>query len=100
MHTVIPNNLSSVEKLRSSVMAEDFSLITDFLMDEMTKISEAVPNLDAGPQGDIMIDSLETEELQQAMVDSDHQLLLLQKSKLESRILSLKKTVRYVLGFG
>ncbi|KAG8180339.1 hypothetical protein JTE90_016371 [Oedothorax gibbosus] len=88
MHAGIPNNISTVEKLRSSVIAEDFNLVTDFLVDEMTKLSAAC--LDVGAQGDIMADSLETEELP-AMVDSDHQLLLLQKSKLESRIQILKK---------
>ncbi|GFT96355.1 PACT_coil_coil domain-containing protein [Nephila pilipes] len=88
---------ASIEKLRNQIVTDDFSLVTDFLLEEMDKISSSVPYLKAGPQGDgIMTDSLESEVLPEIssavplQSDPDYQKFISQKSKLESKLKFLK----------
>lgn len=83
------SELPSIERLRSSVVAEDFNLVTDFLLGEVDKMP--VPCLGVG---DMMADSLETELPEMVdSVDADYQRFLLQKARLESRLNNLKKMV-------
>ncbi|GFQ82069.1 PACT_coil_coil domain-containing protein [Trichonephila clavata] len=88
----------SIEKLRSQIVTDDFSLVTDFLLDEMDKISSSLPYAKSGPQGDgIMTASLELQvlpEVSSATVpfenNQEYQKFVLQKSKLESKLKILK----------
>ncbi|GFY71719.1 PACT_coil_coil domain-containing protein [Trichonephila inaurata madagascariensis] len=88
---------ASIEKLRSQIVTDDFSLVMDFLLDEMDKIP-SVPYAKSGPQGDgIMTDSLELQvlpEVSSAAVpfenNQEYQKFVLQKSKLESKLKFLK----------
>ncbi|GIY22141.1 PACT_coil_coil domain-containing protein [Caerostris darwini] len=98
-----PSEVSSVEKLRNQIITDDFSIVTDFLLDEMNKISASVPCGKPELQGDIT-DSLECDVLpeisntsletihmeENSLTDTEYQKFLQQKSKLEFRLKILK----------
>ncbi|GBM04463.1 hypothetical protein AVEN_197882-2 [Araneus ventricosus] len=99
-----PSDISSVEKLRSQIAAGDFTIVTDFLLSEMEKISISVPCEKSRSQGDIMIDSLESDIFpdvsktvpeaflvdEKASIDPDYEKFLAEKSKLETKLKLLK----------
>ncbi|XP_055951884.1 pericentrin-like isoform X3 [Argiope bruennichi] len=99
-----PSDISSVEKLRSQIAAGDFSIATDFLLSEMEKISTCIPCEKPRSQGDIMIDSLDSDVLpevpstvpeslqndEKSSIDPDYEKFLAEKSKLETKLKLLK----------
>lgn len=88
--------ISPIEKLRQKNLSEDFSLVTDFLQDEMDKIRSSIPSISCGPQGDGFeflekVDEKEClPEAGDAVVESDQQKVFLHLSKLETRLKNLK----------
>ncbi|CAL1280063.1 unnamed protein product [Larinioides sclopetarius] len=99
-----PSDISSVEKLRSQIASGDFTIVTDFLLSEMEKISTSVPCEKSKSQGDIMIDSLESDILpdvsrtvpetsqadEKSSIDPDYEKFLAEKSKIEAKLKLLK----------
>ncbi|XP_035223354.1 interaptin-like isoform X2 [Stegodyphus dumicola] len=92
---------SSIEKLRNKDISEDINLVTEFLADEMEKISESVSVFKLGAQGDSMLQCKEGEVsgLQEVVGTSevktgherDYESILRQKAKLQIRIKNLKQ---------
>lgn len=89
---------SPLEKLRKRNISDDFSIVTDFLQDEMDKICSLIPSISAGPHGDgsEFQEDVDSKEKMSATLDddeSDHKKILLHKSKLETRLKNLKSLV-------
>ncbi|KFM74945.1 hypothetical protein X975_17297, partial [Stegodyphus mimosarum] len=97
---------SSIEKLRNKNISEDINLVTEFLTDEMEKISESVSVFKPGAQGNSVLQCKEeVSELREAAgtsevkngLEYDYESILRQKAKLEIRIKNLKQLDKELL---
>lgn len=95
--------VSPIERLRQKNLSEDFTLVTDFLEDEMDKLRSFIPSIYPGPQGDGLESSENVEEKDcaseagETAIESDQQKISLQISKLETRLKNLKLWVSLIL---
>lgn len=92
----------SIEKLRRREISDDFAVVTDFLQEEMDRMCSYIPSISCGPHADgVEICGRKEKDsalVTEAEIESDHQKILQQKTKLETRLRNLKLLVSF-LGF-
>lgn len=90
----------TIEKLQRKNISEDFSIVTDFLQEEMEKWCGFHPV--PGPHGDglELRENIEEKEVAsgtpKSCIETDHQKISQLKSKLETRLKNLKSLVRFL----